>query len=91
MALILANSLPYLENLQYVAGQLLLNLGRKREALRYLKRAVELAPNETKNLLALSQAYWAESKKQEAKHILTQLLQIDPNHASAQRLLQQLQ
>lgn len=91
VALILASALPYVENPQYVAGQMLINRGRKLEALRYLKRAAELAPNKTNNLLALSRAYLSNSKKEDAERTLRRLLQVDPKYKLAQRLLEQLE
>lgn len=91
VALILANALPYEEHPQYVAGQMLVNRGRGHEALRFLKRATELTPNETQYLLTLGQAYVSSSQKEKAKQTLTRLLEVDPTHKSARRLLGLLQ
>ena len=44
VVVILADALPYLENLQYAAGQMLIRQGREPEARRYLTRAAEIAP-----------------------------------------------
>ena len=91
VALILADALPYLENPQSVAGQLLVNRGRYPQALRYLKRATELAPDNANNLLALGRVYLFGGRKTDAERVLRRLLQLDPDHAMARRLLAQVE
>jgi tetratricopeptide (TPR) repeat protein len=91
VALVLADALPYLENPQSVAGRILLNRGRYPEALRYLERAVELGPDNGNNLLALGRAYLFGARRTDAERVLRRLLQLDPNHAMARRLLAQVE
>ena len=70
---------------------MLVNQGRPRQALRYLERAVALAPGKSDNRLALARAYLDDDRKAEAGRVLERLLQREPNHEAARRLLARIE
>ena len=90
VAVILADALPYLENPQSVAGRMLVNRKRPRQALRYLKQAVMLAPDKADNQFVLARAYFDDERNADARLLLERLLRRDPGNTAAQRLLVQI-
>jgi len=90
VALNLAAVFPFTSSLQTQAGRLLIRLKRNSEALHYLERAVDLAPENQDNLLALGRALAISGKPGRARETLEQLLEIAPGHRRAIRLLADL-
>jgi tetratricopeptide (TPR) repeat protein len=91
IAFMLAQTFPFWDKPQYIAGQLLVKVNRYREAIFYLNRSVNLKPDNTTYLMALSKAYALDSKRDPAHNFLQRLLEIKPNHKEARRLLKQLE
>jgi tetratricopeptide (TPR) repeat protein len=89
VALNLADAFRFLDNAQYVAGQLLLRQGEVALALAHLERAVALAPRKTENLLALSHAQQLAGRRAESRASLERVLEVDPDNAQARRLLRE--
>jgi tetratricopeptide (TPR) repeat protein len=87
-ASMLALAFPFLDQPQSVAGQLLVEAQRYREAVFYLCRAARLQPGSVEYLLALSRAAALDTQDGLARESLRQLLQIDPDHVEARRLLE---
>lgn len=90
-AVILAQAFPFLDAHQNIAGQLLEKVRRYREAIFYLNRAVSLKPTDPTYLLALSRAYAVDLQKEPAQRLLRRLLEIEPGHREARRLLNALE
>ena len=91
IAFMLAQPFPFWDKPQYIAGQLLVKVKRYREAVFYLDRAVNLKPDNTTYLLSLSLAYALNSQKGPAQSTLQRLLDIEPDHEEANRLLKQVE
>lgn len=71
-------------------GHLLLRAGRPAEAVAPLEQALALAPADAGILYDLSVAYAATSRPAEARTTARRLLQVDPRHMGAHRLLARL-
>jgi tetratricopeptide (TPR) repeat protein len=91
IAVMLAQAFPFWDKPQYIAGQLLVKVKRYREAVYYLNHSVNMKPDNTTYLLALSRAYVLNSQNNPAQQSLRRLLDIKPNHKEAQQLLKQLE
>jgi len=87
---ILADAFPFVPTLQFDAGTSLIELERPRDALRYTRRAVELAGNTANFLLAHGHALALTRRREEARATLERVLTLDPHNATAQLALEQL-
>jgi len=88
IALNLAEAFPFESNPHYVSGRLLLAIDQPERAVASLQRAVRIAPADAGNLLALSDAYRATGREEQARQVLEDLLRRDPDNAEALRRLQ---
>ncbi len=73
-----------------MAGSLLVQRGRHSEAVPYLRGAVELEPENLQALYNLAGAYALSRQSGQARAVARRILQIYPDHADTQRLLQSL-
>ncbi len=90
VSLILADALPFTKQPQFQADTALIRAGRAREALRYLGRATNIAPDDVNALLALSHALILIGEYERARERLAHVLQLQPNNATAQNALGEL-
>jgi tetratricopeptide (TPR) repeat protein len=67
----------------YKLGELLVNAGRREEALREMQRAVEIAPENEFTLYGLGTALRDLNRLDEARDVWLRLLQLRPNHAAS--------
>jgi len=71
-------------------GAILLETGKKKEALPYLEKAFEMNPDDAQVIYNLSGAYALNANYKEAMQMLDKLYQIDPNFPEADILKKQL-
>ncbi len=88
IALNLAMAFPFESGPQSASGRLLLAIGQPERGLAYLRRAAQMDPEDVDTWLALSEAYHATGRRQEAREALKQLLRLDPGNAEASRRLE---
>jgi tetratricopeptide (TPR) repeat protein len=79
---------PSEPNPQFVAGSMLLRDGQTQRALLHLRRAAELAPRETRYLLALAQAYFQAGMFAQSAVVLERVLLLEPGHPTAPEFLE---
>jgi tetratricopeptide (TPR) repeat protein len=79
---------PFDPNPQFVAGSMLMRDGQTRRALLHLRRAAELAPRETRYLLALAQGYFEAGLYDESALVLERVLVLEPDHPTARGFLE---
>jgi tetratricopeptide (TPR) repeat protein len=91
VALILADAFPYAARPQYTAGTALIRAGRAPEALRYLERAAQRAPDDVNALLALSHALILTRQYERALPRLRRVLELDPDNRTAAEALARLE
>ena len=93
IALKIADSFPFEDNPQFVAGQMLVrrSAADRRYALEYFHRAAELAPRRPENLQALAQAYLLNGHRAEAADVARRLLEVAPGNELAMQMLQELE
>ena len=87
---LLSDALPYNKQYAFQAGTELIRLERSNEAVRYLKRTLELAPNDTNAMLAMAHAYAQQAKLQLALNWLEQVKLREPNNATANEVIPQI-
>ena len=68
-------------------GSILLRQQKRKEAIPYLERSLELEPDNTQGLYNLAGAYAIEQRYPEARETVTRLLEVDPDHVDGQRLM----
>ena len=88
MALNITAAFPFEANPKFVAGQMLIRDGRKADALRHFHAAASMAPRRPEYLIALSQAFYANDQRANARRTLEQLLDVQPDHTRARQMLQ---
>ncbi len=71
-------------------GSILLHQGRRRQALEHLERSVALDPADRTALYNLGGAYALEGEFDDARRVVTRLLELEPNHQAGRRLLASL-
>jgi cytochrome c-type biogenesis protein CcmH/NrfG len=67
---------------------MLMRDGQTRRALLHLRRAAELAPRETRYLLALAQGYFEAGLYDESALVLERVLVLEPDHPTARGFLE---
>lgn len=82
-AKLLADALPQRADYSFQAGVFLIRNHHPEEALRYLKRATHIEPENINYRLALSHAYILQGRYKEALPWLNSVLKIDPNNKTA--------
>ncbi len=87
----IAAAFPFEANPRFVAGQMLIRAGRKADALRQFHAAASMAPRRAEYLIALSQAFYANDQRANARRTLEQLLAAQPDHPRARQMLQFLE
>lgn len=75
--------LPALNNIAYVLGD---SLGRYDEAIDYARRAVAMAPGESRVLDTLGWLYYLDGQLENAEEILVQSINAEPNSANRYHL-----
>ena len=87
IAINLADAFPFESRPHYVSGRLLLAAGQPQRALNYLATAVRMAPTDSESTLALSDAYLATGRRDDARRVLETLLRQRPNDTAASERL----
>lgn len=87
---LMAEALPYNESLNFEAGKALIHYQRPQEALRYLRRAIDISPKNTNNQLALAHALLILKRYDTGRRWLNSVLAIDPNNQTAKQVSAQL-
>ena len=83
VAINLADAFPFESRPHYVSGSLLLAAGQPQRALNYLAKAVRMAPTDSESAFALSDAYLATGRRDDARRVLETLLHQRPNDTAA--------
>jgi tetratricopeptide (TPR) repeat protein len=91
ITLILADAFPFVPALQFDAARALIAVGRAPDAVRYGRRAIELAPQDLNHLLVHAHAAALSGLRNEAEQSLQRVLELDPANETARRALQQLE
>jgi len=79
----LATAFPFEPNPSYVTGSAILNDGDGQRALPFLYRAVELDPRNTRYLMSLAQAFYANQRLRDSLAVLERVMAVDPSHPTA--------
>jgi tetratricopeptide (TPR) repeat protein len=87
IAMNLVVAFPFESRPHYVSGRLLLADGQPERALNYLAKAVRLAPADSESGFALSEAYLATGRPDDARRVLDELLRQHPNDIAIQERL----
>lgn len=90
IAINLADAFPFESRPHYVSGRLLLAAGQPQRALNYLATAVRMAPTDSESVLALSDAYLATGRRDDARRVLETLLRQRPNDTAVMEGLARL-
>lgn len=72
-------------------GSCLLGTGQIQEGLSHLEHAVALAPRSTRRQLMLAQGYVQAGRHPDAIEVYSEVLEIEPENAEAQRALEELE
>jgi tetratricopeptide (TPR) repeat protein len=83
-----AMAFPFEANPRFVAGSMMLKDGQTLRALPYLRGAAELAPKDTRYLMALAQGYYEAGLFRESVVVLERVMLLDPDHATAPGFLE---
>ena len=84
------SSAPYTAPVYLVRGRLHLAEGSLSKAIQDWEQARRIESGDTLSRLLLAKAYMELNRPTESKRILVEILQIDPNHSDARRLLAEL-
>jgi len=87
---ILADAFPFVPTLQFDAARALIAVDRPRDALRYGRRAIEIAPRDLNSLLVHAHAAALSARPDEAIGSLERALDVDPGNETARKALEQL-
>jgi tetratricopeptide (TPR) repeat protein len=87
---ILADAFPFAAGLQFEMAATLIEVERPADALRYARRAVDLAPNDVNHLLVQAHAQALTGRRDEARNTLERVLVLEPGNVTAARVLGQL-
>jgi tetratricopeptide (TPR) repeat protein len=87
---ILADAFPFTPAIQFECAAALVEAGRPADALRYARRAIDLEPRNVNNLLVHAHALLLSGRRDEGRAALDHVLQIDPQNATALKVLGQL-
>ena len=79
IAINLAEAFPFESRPHYVGGRLLMAAGQPERALSYLVKSVRLAPGDSESVVALSEAYLALQRTEDARRVLEDILRQRPN------------
>jgi predicted Zn-dependent protease len=74
VAMNLAEAFPFESRPRYVSGRLLMAAGQPERALNYLVAAVRMGPADSESVFALSEAYLALGRTEDARRVLEDLL-----------------
>ena len=83
VAALISEAVPGRAQPRHAAGQLYLQAGDTDLALYYLRRAVALAPRETRFRLSLAQAHFIRQEYAESLAALNEVLRVDPKNQPA--------
>lgn len=86
----LATAFPFEPNPSYVTGSAILNDGDAQRALPFLYRAAELEPRNTRYLMSLAQAFYANGRLRDSLAVLERVMAVDPSHPTAPGFAQEL-
>lgn len=90
VTLVLADAFPFDDSLQFDTAAALIQLGRPREALRYSRRAIELAPRNVNHWLVHAHGLLLGSRREEGRQALEHVLMLEPGNATARQVLGEL-
>lgn len=88
---ILADAFPFTAQLQFESAAALIETGRPADALRYARRALALEPASLNNLLVSAHALLLTGRRDEGRAALEKVLRVDPQNATALKVLGQLE
>jgi tetratricopeptide (TPR) repeat protein len=87
---VLADAFPFAATLQFEAAAALIDVGRPADGWRYAERAIALEPRTLNHLLVGAHALLSTGRRDEGRALLERVLGIDPDNATARRVLQEL-
>jgi lysophospholipase L1-like esterase len=89
--LVLADAFPFAPQIQFEAAAALVAANRPADGWRYAARALELAPDDVNSLLVGAHASILSGQRDRGRQLLQRVLQIEPDNATARRVLQEMQ